>query len=118
MKIEILRALPGRRENLDKLVEAFKAEKDANVQRELLMQIGSVRVPRSGEVLASLYQSSSDLAIRKSIIDALHSQNNAKALVDIARVETDMKLKRNLIESLSHMKSKEATDFLLELLNK
>jgi TolA-binding protein len=118
MKIEILRALPGRRENLDKLVEAFKAEKDANVQRELLMQIGSVRVPRSGEVLASLYQSSSDLAIRKSIIDALHSQNNAKVLVDIARVETDMKLKRNLIESLSHMKSKEATDFLLELLNK
>jgi len=118
MKIEILRALPGRRENIDKLVEMFKAEKDPKVQRELLMQIGYVRAPRSAEVLASLYQSSSDTNIRRSIIDALHSQNNAKALVDIARVETDIKLKRQLIESLSHMKSKEATDFLLELLNK
>jgi hypothetical protein len=39
-------------------------------------------------------------------------------IVEIARKESDPELKRDLVQMLSNMRSKEATDFLLELLNK
>jgi len=41
-----------------------------------------------------------------------------KALVDLARKEADPDLKVFAVRQLSTMKSKEATDYLVELLNK
>jgi hypothetical protein len=51
-------------------------------------------------------------------VDGLCAQRNAKALVDIARGEKDTKLKLRIVERLSNMKSKEANDYLEELLKK
>ena len=45
-------------------------------------------------------------------------QQNAKALVDIARKETDPNMKREVVQRLAMMKSKEATDYMMEVLNK
>ena len=56
--------------------------------------------------------------IKKAVVEGLFMQGNAKALVDIARKETDPGLRKELVSRLSMMKSKEATDFLEELLNK
>jgi HEAT repeat protein len=39
-------------------------------------------------------------------------------LIDIARKESDPGLKREAVEALSRMKSKEANEFLLEILSK
>jgi hypothetical protein len=52
------------------------------------------------------------------VIDSLFRQGNAAALIDIARKEPDAKLKREAVEALSRMKSKEANEFLLEILNR
>ncbi len=43
-------------------------------------------------------------------------QNNARALVDLARKESDAEMKREIVRKLSVMKSKEAMDYLLEIL--
>jgi HEAT repeat protein len=69
-----------------------------------------------GEGLASIYKSDKDADVRKAVIEALYRQQNAKALVDIARVETDPAMKKALVQRLSTMKAKEATDYMLELL--
>ena len=53
-----------------------------------------------------------------AIIQALFVQNNAEALVAIARKETDVETKKVIIRQLSLMKSKVATDYLLEILGK
>jgi hypothetical protein len=45
-------------------------------------------------------------------------QRDAKVLVDLARKESDLNLKRAIVERLANMKSKESTDYLLELLSK
>jgi hypothetical protein len=45
-------------------------------------------------------------------------QNNAEALVSLARRETDPAMKKELVQRLSVMKSKVAVDYLLELLGK
>jgi len=117
-RIEILRALPGRKDNLDKLIEYAKSEKDAAVRRELVQQIGIIHSPKSSGTLIAMYGSETDAKVKGELIDALFVQRDAKALVDIARTEKDTRLRRALIERLSHMKSKEATDYLVELLNK
>lgn len=118
LKQEILRALPARKENADRLIEAARTEKDPLLRAELIRQIGYSRSDKAVEVLTTLYGAGKDYDVRKAIIGALRSQNNAKALVNIARAETDPRLKRLIVETLSRMQSKEASDYLVELLNK
>jgi hypothetical protein len=54
--------------------------------------------------------------MKRSIVDGLGAQRNAKGLVDLARKETDPAMKREIVSRLSHMKSKESADYLMELL--
>jgi HEAT repeat protein len=73
---------------------------------------------KTSEALVSLYGSETDRNVKERIINALFEQGSAKELVDVARKETDPELKKNAVHRLSNMKSKEATDFFMELLNK
>ena len=50
------------------------------------------------------------------MLNAFFVQGNATALIEVARQEKDAGLKREAIEKLSVMGSKEATDYFLELL--
>jgi len=54
--------------------------------------------------------------VKKAVINALFLQQNATALVTLARAEKNTELKKEIVQKLSVMKSKEATDYLLELL--
>jgi hypothetical protein len=45
-------------------------------------------------------------------------QDDAKDLVDVARKETDSDLKVYAVRQLSQMRSKEAQDYMMEILNK
>jgi len=45
-------------------------------------------------------------------------QGNAESLVAIARKETDIEMRKDLVQKLSLMKSKVATDYLMEILGK
>ena len=75
-----------------------------------------MNTPATGDALVSLYTSESDPAAKRAIVDSLHSERNAKALVDLARKESDPAMKREIVARLSRMKSKEAADYLMELL--
>ena len=50
------------------------------------------------------------------MINALFLQSNATGLVSLARAEKIVELKKEIVSKLSVMKSKEATDYLMELL--
>jgi hypothetical protein len=52
------------------------------------------------------------------VLNSLFIQGNAPAIIEIAKKETDPTLKREAIQKLSIMHSKEGTDYLLEILNK
>jgi hypothetical protein len=54
--------------------------------------------------------------VKKSIVEAIWMQHNAKGLVDIARKESNPEMKRDIVQKLTMMKSKEGTDYLMELL--
>ena len=72
----------------------------------------------SADDLAALYAIEPETSVRNGILDALFSQGSAKQIVDVARKESDPELKRRAVQRLSNMKSKEAMDFLMELLIK
>ena len=115
VKREIIRALFVGGAS-DKLLEIARTAKEPEVRREAIHNLGVMGADRSGEALASMYSSDSDPAIKKEIINALFVQGNARAMVAIARKETDPELKKQIVQKLSNMGSKDATEYLMELL--
>lgn len=101
-----------------RLIELANSESDPELRRTAIRHLGTMGGPRTGEALVGLYQKETDAAIKRSIIQALFVQGNAEALVAMARKETDVETKKAIIKQLSVMKSKVATDYLLEILGK
>ena len=100
----------------DRLLEVAKTEKDPKLRRTAIQALGSMNSTKTGDALVSLYGSETDPAMKRSIVDSLRSQRNAKGLVDLARKETDPAMKRDIVSRLSNMKSKESADYMMELL--
>ena len=93
--------------------------KDPELRRTAIHNLGLMRKAGTGEALTSIYQSDQNVEIRKSVINALFLQQNGTALVALARAEKNMDLKKDIVTKLSNMpKSKEVSDYLLELLSK
>jgi hypothetical protein len=116
-KLQLLRYMYSNG-NADKLLEVVRTEKDPKVRVDAMRALASQRAGVDANTMVSLYSAEQDPQIKMSILDGLYSQRNAKALVDIARSEKDTKMKLRIVERLSNMKSKEATDYLEELLKK
>ena len=116
-KDRILKAM-ARGHNAAKLLEVARTEKDQRLRLTAIHSLGSLRKEIAADELGSLYASEPDPTVRRSILEALFSQGSVKHIVEAARKETDSELKRRAVQHLSNMKSKEATDFLVELLNK
>jgi len=70
----------------------------------------------TSEALVAIYGSDSSADVRKAVVNALFLQGNASALVTLARAEKSTEMKKEIVSKLSLMKSKEATDYMLELL--
>jgi hypothetical protein len=115
VKPEILRAMAGG-PNADKLLEILKSEKNAKLRLESVRSLQRRDAAKNGEAIAAVYPGESDAEVKKEILRAMARQNNVKILVDLARKEADPALKREAVQNLSRMKSKEAADFLFEVL--
>jgi HEAT repeat protein len=101
----------------ERLTEVARSEKDPELRKAAIHSLG-VMGDKTGPLLVSMYASEPDRDIRRQILHALFVQGNVKALIQIARTEKDPELRKEAVSHLSHMGSKEATDFLVELLNK
>jgi tetratricopeptide (TPR) repeat protein len=99
----------------DKLLDLVKNEKEPRVRSEAVRNLAMSR-STSPETLAGLYSSESDPKTKKDVVNGLHSRGDAKLLVDLARKESDPAMKRYIVERLSTMHSKEATDYMMEFL--
>jgi hypothetical protein len=104
--------------NTEKLAEAVRNEKDPKTRRVAIEVLASQRSGNSGDMLVSVYGSEQDPQVKQVIIDHLSSDRNAKYLVELARAEKDSKMKLRIVDRLSNMHSKEASDYLMEILSK
>jgi HEAT repeat protein len=110
----VLRAYMNAREK-DRLLEAAKSEPDPDLRREAIMFLGAMRAEPE---LQQLYAAESKPELRRHILHGLMAAQSAKGIIEIARKETNPELKREAVQMLSNMRSKEATDYLMELINK
>ena len=100
----------------DRLAELAQKETDPRLRREAIQKLGLTGASKSAAVLKQMYGTEKDLDIKRTILNAFFIQGNAATLVEIARAEQDPKLKRDAVQKLSLMHSKEATDYMMELL--
>ncbi len=90
---------------------------DANsavpLRAEAIQQLG---ILRANDELARLYARETSPELKQRIIQGLFIGGDAGKLVELARAEKDLDVKKDIVRKLSVMKSKEATDYMLELL--
>ncbi|MBI3401419.1 MAG: HEAT repeat domain-containing protein [Acidobacteria bacterium] len=100
----------------DKMIELAKAEKDSELRKTAIRNLGMMKKPGTTDALVAIYGADATPDVRKAVLNALFIQNNATALVTLARAEKSPEMKKEIVSKLSVMKSKEATDYLMELL--
>jgi HEAT repeat protein len=117
VKGQILRAL-GNCDAADQIGRILQNEGSLELRQAAVRALGNVDAGRASEILAAQYDKEKDPAVRQGILRAFANQDNVKALIAVARKETDPELKKYAVRQLSNMDSKEATDYLMEILNK
>ena len=108
----------GSMQALDQLNQILKTEKDPEVRRRAVRSLGSLKTEQTGKMLVDMYGTEPDVETRQAVIVALGSQNNAEALVAIARKETNPQVKLSIVRRLTDLasRSKVAQDYLMELI--
>lgn len=100
----------------EKLYDIARSEPNLELKVTAIRNLGLLGGEKTADFLVSLYDSDARAEVRHAVINSLFIQSNAKALVALARKETNPDLKKEIISRLSVMRSKEATDYLLEYL--
>ena len=102
--------------NATRMIELARTEKDPDLRNTAVRNLGLMGGPKTGEALVEIYAAEKELGVRKAVINALFLQGNAAALVSLARKESDAEAKKAIVQKLSLMQDKVATDYMLELL--
>ena len=104
--------ISGDREQLAKLANS---EPNPELRKEAIRNLGVI----GGQAaLQALYSKETDRTVKEEILNAYFIGGDAKDLVAAARAEKDPELKKKAVEKLSLMGSKEANEYLMELLQK
>ena len=102
----------------NKILAAARDEKDPELRRVAVRNLGLINSEDSGKALAGIYAKETDRGIREEVLNAYFIQGNAHALVAIAQAEKDPGLKKTAVQKLALMHSKEASDYMMEILQK
>jgi tetratricopeptide (TPR) repeat protein len=99
----------------DRLVQIARTDSDVNMRREALQYLTGMQAETE---LAAMYKTETNKELKMTIIHSLMGQGGAKQLVDLAKTETDPELKRAIVRDLTNIKSKDAEDYLEDLIKK
>jgi HEAT repeat protein len=98
------------------LKEIATAEPDSQLRRKAIRNLGITGGSASGPMLVEIFQKSSDEDSKKAALDGLFVAGDAHDLISLARAEKDYGMKKKIVEKLSIMGNKEATEYMMELL--
>jgi HEAT repeat protein len=101
-----------------RLAEAAGNEKDPELRRTAVRNLGLINSAESAKALQTIYGKEADREVRAEVLNAYFLQGNAAGLVAVARSEKDPELKKTAVSKLALMHNKEATDYLMEILQK
>jgi hypothetical protein len=99
----------------EQLAALAKNEANPELRKEAIRNLG---VTGGQAELQAMYPKETDRGVKEEILNAYFIGGDAKGLIAVARTEKDPELKKKAVEKLSLMGSKEANDYLMELLQK
>lgn len=97
-----------------KIGELAQNEKDPKLRAEAIRKLGLMG-GKTAQTLLNFY-ATGDATVKDAVIDALFVQGNAKALIGLAKKETDRQMKREILQKLSVMGDDDAIAYMLEIL--
>jgi HEAT repeat protein len=100
----------------EKLGEIARSEKDRDLRLTAIHSLGIMGGERSAAILRTIYDTDNDRDVKHAVIKSFFIQGNSHTLVELARKEKDLELKKEIISRLSLMGTKEAADYLMEFL--
>ena len=98
------------------LHDAALGKLDPQLQEEAIRSMAVFQGKRANDTLAEVYRTTTDPKIKKSIISAMFITRDAPRMVEMAKSEKDLELKRTIVSQLALMNDKAATDYMIELL--
>jgi tetratricopeptide (TPR) repeat protein len=98
------------------LMEMATAKGDPEMQRAAVQTLALSRGKDAGATLEEVYRESSDAGVKRAAVNGLFLTHDAARLVELARGEKDLNMKRDIVAQLSLMNDKAATDYMVELL--
>jgi HEAT repeat protein len=102
----------------DALNAIAASEQDPELRRKAIREMGINRGPSTVTALLAIYSKNPDEESRKAVIEALFLAGDAHDLVTLARSEKDPSARREIVGKLALIHDKEATDYMMEVLNK
>jgi hypothetical protein len=99
-----------------RLAEIARSEKNPELRIAAIKSLGLMGGNGRGDVLVNIYRSEQNREVREAVLNSLFLQQNAKALIDLARGEKDPQMKKQIVGKLALIHSKEATDYMMEIL--
>ena len=98
------------------LHDAALGKLDPQLQGQAIQAMAVFQGKRANDTLAEIYRTTTDPKIKNSIISAMFITKDASRMVEMARNEKDLELKRRIVSELALMNDKAATDYMMELL--
>jgi hypothetical protein len=98
------------------LRDAALGKLDPQLQGQAIQAMAVFQGKRANDTLAEVYRTTTDPKIKNSIISAMFITKDASRMVEMARSEKDLELKRRIVSELALMNDKAATDYMMELL--
>jgi thioredoxin-like negative regulator of GroEL len=118
-KAEVISGLiPAGQKGADALGSIAGSEQDPELRRKAIRNLGIAGGMSAAPTLVATYKKNADPETRKAVAQALFLAGDSHDLVELARAEKDPGVKQSIVQQLSLMHSKEATDYMLEILNK
>ena len=119
VKAEVISGLiPAGQKGAEALSNIAGSEQDPELRRKAIRNLGIAGGMSAAPALVATYKKNPDVETKKAVAQALFLAGDSHDLVELARAEKDPAVKQSLVQQLSLLHNKEATDYMIEILNK
>lgn len=98
------------------LTEIANNKTDTSLQRAAVQTLATGRGKQAGPELLTIYRNSTDKEVKRAAVSGLFVAGDATDLVELARSEKDLNMKREIVTQLALMHDPAATAYMEELL--
>jgi len=98
------------------LHDAIIGKMGTAIQELTIPQVGVFEGKRMNNTLVEVFHSTTDPSVKQAVVSALFISHDASRMVELARAEKNVEMKRDIVSQLVVMHDKVATDYMMELL--